>query len=133
MRHALMYHGGFERNFANLNPGAKTFEGTDGTVHALPEWPKSADGLKVGYMEKSGKKFCAVRVADGNSDVILKHEMVLDPGTHLGFGHRFGPEPTLVEDDKLALAMLEDIIKKNVDHPGDLLAIRERLKARMKK
>ena len=133
MRHALMYHGGFERNFANLKPGAKTFEGTDGTVHALPEWPKSADGLHVGYMEKAGKKFCAVRVADGKSDVILKNDMVLDPGTHLGFGHRFGPEPTLVEDDKLALAMLEDIIKKNSEAPGDLLAIRERLKGSMKK
>ena len=128
-----MYHGGFERNFANLKPGAKTFEGTDGTVHALPEWPKSADGLHIGYMEKAGKKFCAVRVADSKSDVVLKNDMVLDPGTHLGFGHRFGAEPTLVEDDALALTMLEDIIKKNSDAPGDLLAIRQRLKEGMKK
>ena len=128
-----MYHGGYERNFANLKPGAKTFEGTDGTVHGLPAWPKSADGLRIGYMEKAGKKFCAVRVVDDKSDVVLKNDMVLDPGTHLGFGHRFGPEPTLVEDDALALAMLEDIIKKNTDAPGELLAIRQRLKDAMTK
>ena len=128
-----MYHGGFERNFRTLTPGTKTFEGTDGAVHVIPEWPSSANGLRIGYMEKSGKKFCAVRVADDQSDVVLVNEMVLDPGTHLGFGHRFGAEPTLVEDDALALGMLEDIIKKNSEAPGDLLAIRKRLKDAMTK
>lgn len=123
-----MYHGGFERNFRNMTPGCSTFEGTDGAVHEIPAWPASADGLRFGYMEKHGKKFCVVRVFDGTADVVLANDLVLDPGRHLGFGHRLGPEPTLVEDDAVALALLEDVIKKNADSPGQLLAIRERFK-----
>jgi hypothetical protein len=123
-----MYHGGFERNFRNLTPGCSTFEGTDGAVHQIPAWPASADGLRFGYMEKHGKKFCVVRVFDGTADVVLANDLVLDPGRHLGFGHRLGPEPTLVEDDAVALALLEDVIKKNADSPGQLLAIRDRFK-----
>lgn len=132
MRHALMYHGGFERNFRNLTSGSKTFEGTDGAVHQVPEWPKGADGLRIFYMEKAGKKFCAVTVSDGTTSVLLTNEMVLDPGKHLGFGKRFGSEPTLVEDDSIALGMLEDIIKRNANTAceNDLLAIRKTLKAK---
>ncbi len=61
MHHALMYHGGFERNFTRLQPGARTFLGSDGKEHTLPEWPAEVDGLRVGYMEKPGKRFVAVR------------------------------------------------------------------------
>ncbi len=123
-----MYHGGFERNFRLLKSGATTFEGTDGKVHEIPAWPESATGLRFGYMEKHGKKFCVVRILDGTADVVLANDVVLDPGRHLGFGHRLGPEPTLVEDDAVAMTLLEDIIKKNSDSPGALLAIRERFK-----
>ena len=132
MRHALMYHGGFERNFRNLKPGSNSFEGTDGAVHQVPEWPKGADGLRVGYMEKAGKKFCAVTVHDGTTNVVLTNEMVLDPGKHIGFGKRFGSEPTLLDDDAIALGMLEDIIKRNAGTAceNDLLAIRKTLKAK---
>lgn len=128
MRHALMYLGGFERNFRNLSSGSSTFEGTDGKVHDIPAWPPTADGLRFGYMEKHGKKFCVVRVLDGTADVVLANDLVLDPGRHLGFGRRLGPEPTMVEDDAVALTLLEDIIKKNADSPGALLAIRDRFK-----
>jgi hypothetical protein len=132
MRHALMYHGGFERNFGRLTPGFSTFEGTDGKVHDVPAWPSSADGLRFGYMEKAGKKFCVVRVLFGTDDIALKNELVIDPGRHTGFGHRLGPEPTLVEDDAVALSLLEDVIKKNTDGAEALLNLRARFKAAAK-
>jgi hypothetical protein len=80
-------------------------------------------------MEKSGKKFVAVRLADGTSDVVLKNEMVLVPGEHFGFGVRLSGEPTPVEDNIAMLKMLEDIIKKNVDNSDELLQVRMRFKA----
>ena len=127
-----MYHGGFERNFDRFTPASTTFEGTDGASHEIPAWPSSADGLRFGYMEKAGKKFCVVRVDDGTDNIVLKNELVIDPGRHLGFGHRLGPEPTLVEDDAVALVLLEDIIKRNADAPGALLDLRARFKAAAK-
>ena len=39
MRHCLIYHGGFERNFPNLKAGATTFQGTDGAEHPLAASP----------------------------------------------------------------------------------------------
>ena len=44
MRHCLMYHGGFERNFPNLKAGATTFQGTDGTEHPLAWGPEEHGG-----------------------------------------------------------------------------------------
>ena len=76
MRHALMYIGGFERNFPKLTPTTTAFEGTDGQMHPYAPWPTSADGLRIGYMEKAGKKFVAVRVADGTDDVVVTNELV---------------------------------------------------------
>ncbi|MCX5768311.1 MAG: hypothetical protein NTZ43_13925 [Gemmatimonadetes bacterium] len=129
MRHALMYVGGFERNFSKLVPGGTTFEGTDGQVHTYPEWPASVDGLRISYMEKHGKKFCAVRVADGKNDVVLKNELVLVPGTHFGFGLHLSGEPTPVDDSVAIMTLLEDILKKNVEASEELLLIRTRFKA----
>jgi hypothetical protein len=129
MQNALMYHGGFERNFGRLAPGFSSFEGSDGNAHALAAWPSSCDGLRFGYMEKAGKKFCVVRVVFDGDDVALKNDLVIDPGRHTGFGHRLGPEPTLVEDDAVALALLEDVIKRNADTAEALLGIRARFKA----
>jgi len=134
MRHALMYVGGFERNFPNLSATSSSFTGTDGKDHPYQPWPPSADGLRISYMEKHGKKFCAVRVADGQSDVVLKNEMVMVPGEHFGFGTRLSGEPTLVEDDNSIIKMLEDITKKNADHKDvsdALLNIRARMKAKL--
>jgi hypothetical protein len=124
-----MYVGGFERNFPKLTTSTTSFDGTDGQTHAYQPWPSSADGLRVSYMEKHGKKFVAVRVSDGTSDVVLKNEMVMVPGEHFGFGTRLSGEPTLVDDDTAMLKMLEDIIKKNVDVSAELLNIRARFKA----
>lgn len=124
-----MYVGGFERNFSKLTTSTTSFEGTDGQSHPYTPWPPSADGLRVSYMEKHGKKFVAVRVADGTSDVVLQNEMVMVPGEHYGFGTRLSGEPTLVEDDTAMLKMLEDIIKKNVAASAELLNIRTRFKS----
>ena len=134
MRHALMYFGGFERNFPNLTTSATSFTGTDGKEHPYQPWPQSVDGLRVSYMEKHGKKFVAVRVADDTSDVVLRNEMVMVPGEHYGFGTRLSGEPTLVEDDNAVLKMLEDIAKKNADHKdvsAELLNMRARFKAKL--
>jgi hypothetical protein len=127
-----MYHGGLERNHPKLVPGATTFTGTDGKEHELPPWPETAY-LCFGYMEKAGKKFCVVRVTDGTSDVIVNNELVIEPGRHVGYGVRFSPEPTMVEDDLVVMTLLEDLIKRNSENPGDLPLIRERFKKVMVK
>ena len=123
-----MYVGGFERNFRNLVPGTSSFDGSDGQAHPYPAWPSSVDGVRVSFMEKAGKKFCAVRVSDGQSDVVLENEMVMVPGEHFGFGTHLSGEPTVVGDDKAMLKMLEDIIKKNRESSEELLLIRARFK-----
>ena len=128
-----MYIGGFERNFPKLTPSTDAFDGTDGKSHPYAPWPPGIDGLRVGYMEKTGKKFVAVRVADDENDVVLTNELVLVPGQHFGYGVRLGPEPTLVDDDHAMLKLLEDITKKNVDTSDELLQVRTRFKARMNK
>jgi len=112
MRHALIYHGGFERNFPSLKPGTSTFIGTDGTEHKLTAVPPDVDGVCVWYMEKAGKKFAAVRVQAGKNDIVLENDLLLHPPTHMGHGKRFGPEPTLIDDGAMA-TLLADIMAKN--------------------
>jgi hypothetical protein len=123
-----MYIGGFERNFSKLTPSTTAFEGTDGQSHTYMPWPPSADGLRIGYMERAGKKFVAVRVADRSSDVVLGNEVVLIPGEHFGYNARLSADPTLVEDDVAILKLLEDVIKKNASTSEELLAMRKRFK-----
>jgi hypothetical protein len=118
-----MYQGGFERNFSKLAAGATTFEGTDGTPHSVPALPAEVDGVCVGYMEKAGKKFAAVRVTRGKDDVVLKHELRLDPGRHMGFGKRFSPEPTIIDDEMMA-GLLGDIMAANPEQKNELAKIR---------
>ena len=130
MRHALMYAGGFERNFRKLTPTSTSFEGSDGQSHEYPAWPAGVDGLRVYFMEKAGKKFCAVRIADAESDVPLENEMVLVPGQHFGFATRLSGEPTVFDDDSSALKLLEDAIKKNASASTELFKIRARLKSK---
>ena len=129
MRHALMYVGNFERNFPTLTTASTSFLGSDGQPHSYPAWPAGADGLRISFMEKAGKKFVAVRVADGTSDVVLKNELVLVPGEHFGFGVHLSGEPVSVEDNIAIMKLLEDIIKKNIDHSAELLDVRARFKA----
>jgi hypothetical protein len=123
MRHCLVYHGGFERNFPKLATGATSFEGTDGTAHPLPAIPPDVNGVRVHYMEKAGKKFAAVRVQSGFDDVVLQHELLLDPARHMGHGHRFSPEPTIVDDEAMA-TLLGDIMAKNPEQRNELAKIR---------
>jgi len=119
MRHCLLYAGGFERNFPKLKAGSTAFEGTDGATHPLPEVPADVDGVRVSYMEKPGKKFVAVRVQSGKNDIPLANEVLLDPPTHMGYGKRFGPEPTVVDDEAMSV-LLADIIAKNPDQKMQL-------------
>ncbi|MDQ6830664.1 MAG: hypothetical protein M3081_17530 [Gemmatimonadota bacterium] len=126
MRHALMYHGGYEKNAPNLKPGATTFIGSDGAEHALPAWPAEVDGLRVGYMEKPGKHFAAVRVQEGKVDIVLNHSVLLDPSRHLGYGKRFSAEPTVI-DDEIAHVLLDDIVARNPEQAAQLESLRHRV------
>lgn len=128
MAHAFMYHGAFEANFSGLKPGARKFKGTDGSEHDLQDWPAEADGVRVGYMEKAGKRFAAVRVLDAKADVVLKNEVLLDPQVHLGRGKRFAAEPVVVTDEAI-FRFLNDAIRKNPEQAADLKAIRKRAQA----
>jgi len=127
MRHALMYHGGFERNRPQLKPGATTFLGSDGAEHQLPPWPSSVDGLRFGYMEKPGKRFVVVRVVDDKEDLVLDNDVLLDFARHLGHGKRLGPEPTIVTDETAAV-LLADIMAKNPKQQMQLGNFRVRLR-----
>ena len=127
MKHALMYVGGFERNFPKLKDGATTFEGSDGQSHAYPS--VHVNGLRSYFMEKAGKKFSVVRIADAEGDVVLENDLMLVAGEHFGFGTRLSGEPTMIDDDALALRLLEDAIKKNPSKSAELMKIRTRLKA----
>lgn len=126
MPHALMYHGGFDHNFSALKPGATTFTGSDGSQRVLGDWPTECDGMRVGYMEKAGKNFFAVRVSDADADVVLKHEVLIDIIRHLGYGRRFSGEPTMFTDET-AKALLDDIIAANSDQRQELLEMRARM------
>jgi hypothetical protein len=126
MSHALMYHGSFESTFSRIKPGATSFLGSDGSEKVIPDWPDEADGLRIGYMEKEGKRFVAVRVMDDESDVILRNELLLHPPSHMGHGKRFAPEPTVIEDDA-AKQLLHDIMEKNPEQRAELRAIRDRM------
>jgi hypothetical protein len=123
MRHCLVYQGGFERNFPNLKAGTKTFQGTDGSEHPVADVPADVDGVCVSYMEKAGKKFAAVRVQRGTNDVVLHHELLLDPARHMGHGKRFSPEPTVIDDEAMG-TLLGDIMAKNPDQRNELAKIR---------
>ena len=132
MPHALMYHGGFEANFSRMKSGSTTFVGTDGEERAIPDWPAEVKGLRIGYMEKPGKTFVAVRVMHGKSDLMLETEMVITPASHMCLGKRFSPEPTII-DDEPAQHLLKDIANKNPNQRAELKAIRDRMPWAMKK
>lgn len=125
MQHGLMYQGSFENNYSELRAGASAFRGTDGSEHRIPEWPKDVNGVKVGYMEKSGKKFYAVRVQFEGRDIILQNPVLLDPMRHLG-NKRFAPEPTMI-NDTIAETLLDDMIEKNPEQKDELALLINRV------
>lgn len=125
MQHGLMYQGSFEENFATLRPGARTYRGTDGAEHPIPAWPADVDGVRVGYLEKAGKKFVAVRLQFDAQEVVLRNPVVLDAMRHLG-SKRFSPEPTLIGDD-LATTLLDDAAAQNPDQQRDIALLVNRI------
>jgi hypothetical protein len=125
MQHALMYQGSFEKNYSELEPGVSAFRGTDGSEHRIPEWPSDINGVKIGYMEKSGKKFYAVRVQFEGHDIILKNPVLLDPMRHLG-NKRFAPEPTTITDP-IAETLLDDLIERNPEQQEELALLINRV------
>ena len=125
MRHAYMYQGAFELNYTGLQPGRATYKSTEGDERPLPAWPKEADGLRVGYMERSGKKFYAVRVQYDDHDVVLENPVVIDPLRHMN-NQRFSAEPTMVSDDG-ASALLDDIIRDNPEKQPQLAMMINRI------
>jgi len=125
MRHAFMYQGAFELNYNELKPGKTTYRSTEGDERPLPAWPKKADGIRVGYMEKAGKKFYAVRVQFQDHDVVLENPVFIDPLRHMN-NQRFSAEPTVVADDE-ASALLDDVIRDNPDKQPELAMMINRI------
>jgi hypothetical protein len=120
-----MYNGAFEKNYSALRPGMTTYTSTEGDVRPLREWPEKIDGIRVGYMEKAGKKFYAVRVQYDDHDVVLENPVHIDPMRHMG-NRRFAADPTLVSDDE-ASALLDDIIRDNPDKQPELAMMINRI------
>lgn len=127
MRHALMYHGGFERNRPKLASGATSFIGSDEAEHPLPAWPPEVTGLRFGYMEKPGKRFVVVRIVDDKEDIVLDNEVLIDFVRHLGHGKRLGPEPTVIKDETAAV-LLADVMARNPKQQMQLANFRARLR-----
>jgi hypothetical protein len=125
MRHAYMYQGAFELNYATLKAGQATYKSTEGDERPLPDWPQKVDGIRVGYMEKSGKKFFAVRIQYDGQDVVLENPVVIDPLRHMN-NQRFAAEPTVVSDDE-ASALLDDVIRDNPEKQAELAMMINRI------
>lgn len=124
MRHALLYNGAYESNFQDLAPGTTTYKSTDGTEHPLV-WPDEIDGVRVGYMERTGKKFYAVRVQYGDHDIVLENPVHIDPERHLN-ARRFSANPMRMTDDE-ASQLLDDVIRDNPDKQPELAMLINRI------
>lgn len=125
MRHGLIYQGSYEENYPGLKPGATTFRATDGSERPLPAWPADYDGLRVGYLEKKGKKFAATRLMFENADIVLGEPVVLDPLRHMG-NQRFAAGPIAI-DDQSAEALLDDAITANPGQTDELAMLINRI------
>ena len=125
MRHGLMYQGSFERNYASLTPGARSFVTSAGAEQALPEWPDAVDGVRFGYMERRGRKFLVVRLQFEEHDVVLRTPVVLDRMRHMG-NQRFGARPILLSDAS-ASALLDDVIDCNANQRTEIALLINRV------
>lgn len=125
MHHALVYHGSYEVNFERLVPGTSSYTATDGSTRALARAPATIDGVVFDYMERSGKKFTAVRLRFENHDVVLRNPIVLEPMRHMG-NRRFSARPVVIQDD-VASALLDDIIAANPDQQTELALLLNRV------
>ena len=118
MRHGYMYNGAYELNYTALTPNKSTYKTTEGEDRPLPAWPDKIDGVRIGYMEKSGKKFFAVRIQYGAHDIVLENPVYVDPMRHMN-NRRFSADPSVITDDE-ASAMLDDMIRDNPDKQPEL-------------
>jgi hypothetical protein len=125
MLHGLMYQGGFERNFASLAPGARSFRTSNGTELELPEWPETVDGVRFGYMERRGRKFLVVRLQFDGHDIVLRSPVALDPMRHMG-NQRFSARPILVNDAD-ASTLLDDVIECNPEQGTEIALLINRV------
>jgi hypothetical protein len=125
MRHALVYHGSYELNYDRLAPGSTAYTSTDGSSRTIDRVPDSIDGLMVGYMERTAKKFAAVRLRFEDHDIVLRSPVVLDPLRHMG-NRRFSPKPVVIQDD-VASALLDDVIAANPDQQTELALLLNRV------
>ena len=118
MRHGYMYNGAYELNYTTLTPNKSTYKTTEGEERPLPPWPDKIDGVRIGYMEKSGKKFFAVRIQYGSHDIVLENPVYVDPMRHMN-NRRFSADPSVITDDE-ASAMLDDMIRDNPEKQPEL-------------
>ena len=118
MRHGYMYNGAYELNYTALTPNKSTYKTTEGEDRPLPVWPDKIDGVRIGYMEKSGKKFFAVRIQYGAHDIVLENPVYVDPMRHMN-NRRFSADPSVITDDE-ASAMLDDMIRDNPEKQPEL-------------
>jgi hypothetical protein len=125
MRHGLMYQGGFERNYASLAPGTRTFVTSAGAVQALPEWPDAVDGVRFGYMERRARKFLVVRLQFDEHDIVLRTPIALDRMRHMG-NQRFTARPILLADTS-ASALLDDVIECNPEQSTEIALLINRV------
>src|SRR5207248_2081192 len=105
-------------NFPRLTKGAMEYLATDGTPRPLATRPVAVDGLVIGYMERSGKKFAAVRLQFEDRDIVLGNDLPLDPMRHMG-GRRFTPRPIVLDDDHVSV-LLDDVLAKNPKQQSEL-------------
>ena len=117
MRHAYMYTGAYESNYSGLKAGANSYSTTDGSKAEI-KWPDKIDGVRVSYMEKSGKKFYAVRVQHGAHDIVLVFLVFFVLVCFLFFWWLSSVALSVTDDE--ASALLDDIIRENPDKQREL-------------
>ena len=125
MLHALIYHGSLELNRPKLAPGATTYLSTDGKSHALAPRPASVGGIVVGYMERAGKKFSAVRIQFEERDIVLGNPVVLDQMRHMG-SKRFAAKPVMIDDEHVS-QLIDDVITQNPKQAKELALLLNRV------
>ena len=129
MLHGLRYEGGYERNFPTLHRDTTEYEGEEGQTCRMAPWPDTVNGVRYSFMEQPGKRFVVVRVAFGSDEVLLHHPVRLDPDRHLG-GKRFSAQVITV-GDRPAGELLGNVLDANPDEKGELMALRDRVRAAM--
>jgi hypothetical protein len=125
MLHCLIYQGALERNFEHLGDGSSTYIATDGTPRLVAPRPPTVDGIVIGYMERTGKKFSVVRLQFEDSDISLRNPVPLDRMRHMG-NRRFSPQPVLLSDE-LVSVLRDDILAQNSPQQVELALLINRV------